>query len=95
MKEQKYYYVPWQSSNDGLNCLSLQGPHTHKDATRIANEIRSSGFMASIIDCTNSLRVRSDVKSALEMALTNLKYHSVENHFAIQEIERVLKLVQS
>lgn len=58
MGEEKLFFVPWQCSDESLDCLALQGPHTRAAAEKLANELRERGYMASVIDCSASLKAR-------------------------------------
>ncbi len=75
----KFYYVPWEgyaANNEPegrgkLDRLCLQGPHTLEKAEALAAEIRNSGFLASVVDCSSTLRNATLANEALQ-ALSNI-----------------------
>lgn len=77
----KYYFVPWEGYALGsqpemrsdLDRLCLQGPHDLETAHRIAQEIRSAGCLASVIDCTESLKPIFEQEIIQEQLVAALK----------------------
>lgn len=77
LAKKKHYFVPWEGyaknnqpdERGHLDRLCLQGPHTLERAEELAKEIRSNGFLASVIDCTETLKYAHSARAMLKALL--------------------------
>lgn len=90
MNKAKNFYVSWEGYTHGsqpegrheLDRCCLQGPHDYETAVQIAAEIRSCGSLASVIDCSKSLRNTPLYDSAPELLEALIKLTELTNHLA-------------